>query len=73
MDKAQTRLQNLRKLDMAKKDVQIRGTSNVSSSRDYINKSLGRQQGPQGGTSLARSSGNSSTNTNRLMPPMRGL
>jgi hypothetical protein len=54
VQKMEARVEGMRKGDIKSKDSQVRGQVQASSARDYVTRSLGKQNAPSGGTSLAR-------------------
>jgi len=65
VQKTEARMEAMRTGAVQSKDSQIRGQVQVSSARDYVARSLGKQNAPTGGTSLGRM-GPGGTGTNPL-------
>jgi hypothetical protein len=68
VQKTETRIEAMRKGAVSSKDALVRGQVQVSSARDYVARSLGKQNAPTRGTSLARL-GSSPSGMNPFTPP----
>lgn len=75
VQKTEARIEAMRKNAVASKDAQIRGQVQTSSARDFVTRSLGKQNAPTRGTSLARIGPSTGMNplTPPKLPPMRPL
>ncbi|MBU1348471.1 hypothetical protein KJ781_00165 [Patescibacteria group bacterium] len=76
VQRTEARLASMRKADFSSKDSAVRGTIQASSAREHVMRSLGKQNAPTRGSSIARLGPSGGSNPFTLpprLPPMRPM
>ncbi|MCI0479235.1 hypothetical protein L0Y59_01700 [Candidatus Uhrbacteria bacterium] len=76
VQRTEARLEAMRKQTLGSKDAAVRGTVQASSARDHVMRSLGKQNAPVRGSSVARLGPSVSVNPFSMpprLPPMRPM